>query len=77
MQALPYDIISTAVAGIHFALLSHVYYYTFNITMKIKEERKRSVMNHKRKKSPAADQDALAEMPKGTEDDDTASYLIK
>ncbi|KAJ3320867.1 hypothetical protein HDV06_004763 [Boothiomyces sp. JEL0866] len=76
LTALPYDITSTAVAGIHFALLCHVYHYTYLVTMKIKEERKRSVMNSKRKKSATADQDALAEMSRANEDDDAASISV-
>ncbi|KAJ3275499.1 hypothetical protein HDV01_000326 [Terramyces sp. JEL0728] len=75
-QALSYNIIATAVAGIHFALLSHVFYYTYMVTMKIKEERKKSQMNMKRKKHFEGDQDQIPDISRAHDEDDAISASV-
>ncbi|KAJ3275500.1 hypothetical protein HDV01_000327 [Terramyces sp. JEL0728] len=72
---LPYDITSAAFAGMHFALLAHVYHYTYLITSNIKEEKKRAQMNIKRKKSLANDQEITGDESKVNEEDDATSSI--
>ncbi|KAJ3314842.1 hypothetical protein HDV04_005263 [Boothiomyces sp. JEL0838] len=72
LQKLPYDIVATSFAGIHFSLLAHVHHYTFKIASKIKDEQKKAQLNIKRRKNANSDHENVNEDSK-IEEDEVAS----
>ncbi|KAJ3257276.1 hypothetical protein HK103_004830 [Boothiomyces macroporosus] len=72
LQKLPYDIVATSFAGIHFSLLAHVHHYTFKIASKIKDEQKKAQLNIKRRKNANSEHESVNEDSKIEEDE---SYL--